>query len=58
MRVALPQVFKLLRDGAGEDQIADYLVRIETERMGMSPNRAEAKNAATSLVKWREWFAG
>jgi len=54
----LPQVFKLLREGAGEDQIADYLVRIETESMGMSPNRAGAKNAATTLLEWREWFAG
>ena len=53
----LPQVFKLLRAGAEEAQIADHLVSIETGRMGMSPDRERASNAARVLLEWREWIA-
>ena len=53
----LPEVFKLLHAGAGGDEIADYLVRIETERMDMLANRAGAKNAAVALLEWRDWIA-
>jgi hypothetical protein len=54
----LPQVFKLLRGGAERDEIADYLVRVETESMGMATGRTRAQNAATVLVEWRDWIAG
>ncbi|MBX3323705.1 MAG: hypothetical protein KF757_12005 [Phycisphaeraceae bacterium] len=54
----VPQLFKLLRDGAGESWIVDYLCRIENDMMGMSLNRAGAKNAAAVLLEWREWLAG
>ncbi|MGE3166369.1 MAG: hypothetical protein AB7O52_15800 [Planctomycetota bacterium] len=54
----LPQVFKLLRDGEGENQIVDYLVSVETDSMGLSPNRDRAKNAAAVLLEWRDWIAG
>jgi len=54
----LPKVFTLLRDGAGGNQIADYLLSIETDRMGLAPNRDGARKAAVVLLEWREWIAG
>ena len=54
----LPQVFRRVLDGQGIDQIADDLVRIETELMGLRPNRDRAENAATTLLKWRDWIEG
>ncbi len=53
----LPHVFKLLRDGAGDEQIANYLVSIETDRMGLCSNRARAENAAIALLEWQDWIA-
>ena len=53
----VPQVFKLLLYGAGRDQIAEYLVIIETEIVGMSPNHAGAQAAAEVLMEWRDWIA-
>ena len=53
----IPQVFMLLRESAGRNQIAEYLVQIETEQMGLSPNRARAQVVAEVLEKWREFSA-
>ena len=53
----LSQVFKLLRDGAQGEEIADYLVRVETESMGMATSRTRAQNTATVLLEWRDWIA-
>ena len=53
----LPQIFKLLRGGARGDEIAEYLVRIETESMGLANSRVGAQHAATVLVEWRDWIA-
>ena len=52
----LPEVFKLLIDGAGQDRIVDYLVRVETESMGLQLDRVRATNAAFVLIEWRKWF--
>ena len=52
----LPEIFKLLLGGAGMDQIADHLVWVETERMGMPPDRVRATDTASVLIGWRDWI--
>lgn len=53
----LPQVFRLLCDGALGDTIADYLAEVETESMGLETSRASAERAATVLLEYRDWIA-
>jgi hypothetical protein len=53
----LPQVFMLLRESAGRDQVVNYLVQAEVESMGLSGNRVRAERVAEMLVKWRECIA-
>ena len=52
----LPQVFRLLMDGAEREAIVEFLVRIETESMGLRPNPAGAAAAVDALFEWREWL--
>ena len=52
----LPHVFRLVLDDAGKDTIIDYLVSVETDRMGMRPNRARAERAAVALLEWHDWI--
>ncbi|RVT47002.1 hypothetical protein [Rubrivivax albus] len=56
----LPQVFGMLLEGKGEEEITLYLVRVEDERMGLSTTEATKANAAqvaSFLVDWRETLA-
>lgn len=50
----LPQVFGLVRDGAPEDEIASYLLKIETERMGLTADPKNARVTADTLTDWRD----
>lgn len=50
----LPHVFGLLTKGVSEQEIAAYLVAVESGRMGVTPNKAAAQSVAEVLVAWRE----
>ena len=52
----LPQVFRLLVGGAGQNQIAAYLESVETDNMELPPNRDRAEKAAFVLIGWRGWL--
>lgn len=48
----LPQVFRLLRDNAGEERIASYLISVATSDMGTVADSERAREAASVLVNW------
>ena len=50
----LPQVFSMVLNESNVKEIANYLVRIEEESMGMSPNKTNAKDIAATLLELRE----
>lgn len=45
----VPQVFRLVREGAGPEVIGDHLHRIETERMGSTTERYKLDPVAEKL---------
>ena len=45
----LPQVFKMLFGQNSKEKIVDYLVKIQTERMGLNANRENAKRVVEIL---------
>lgn len=49
----LPQVFSLLKAGAGADEIADYLTEISTQSMGLGSNRERDRHTAALLLEWK-----
>jgi hypothetical protein len=50
----LPQVFSLLISGTGEDQIAHFLGRVATERMGLPARPDHDKRIANLLIHWKK----
>ena len=50
----LPQVFRLLKEGALAEEIAIYLESIATERMGFNANLQQAKEVAELLLEWKD----
>lgn len=42
---------KLIADGADAEKIAQYLLRVETEMMGLSGNEARARVVAARLME-------
>ncbi len=50
----LPQVFRMLIEQTPEDEIANYLVKIETERMGLSSNKENARRIAEILYEYKD----
>ena len=54
----VPQVYGLIQDGAGADEVAEFLVRIEAGTMGLPPNLGKAKKAAAVLLAWRTKIEG
>ena len=53
-----PRVFSFVRDEVDASQIEEYLVGIETERIGLPANRDRAQAAVDVLLEWREWIWG
>ncbi len=49
----IPQVFRLVREGASRDAIGDHLFRIETERMGSTVERRTLDPVAARLARLR-----
>lgn len=52
----LPQVFQQVVKGVARDRIVDYLVGLESERMGLRPNRPGAENVVDTLMEWWAWI--
>jgi hypothetical protein len=52
----LPEVFALVRNEAERSEIEAYLVAVETESMGLPPDRERARSAAATLLEWRAWI--
>ena|SRR5215203_46486 len=50
----LPHVFGLLKEGADEAKIADYLGTVSGEWMGMETNRNRDLEVAQILTEWRD----
>lgn len=48
----VPQVFAMLIEEKGEEEIAAYLTRIEEERMGLTPAPQKAAQVASILIDW------
>lgn len=49
-------VLAQLQDSASAESVADLLTRIEDQRMGLTPNRERALQAAVVAVDWFEQF--
>ena len=55
----LPKVFNMVLQGKPKDEIADYLVQIETESMGFDNSKNSRKNAleiAELLIDHYDWI--
>ena len=50
----LPKVFKMLIDESSNEEIVEYLLEIETERMGLNQNRDNAKRVVEILNEYKE----
>jgi hypothetical protein len=50
----LPQVFGMLLESKGPDEISNYLLKVEDERMGLTPSIKKAKEVADVLLDWTE----
>jgi hypothetical protein len=52
----LPQVFALVRENAAPERIAEYLVTVEEQSMGLPANPERTRAAVEVLIEWREWI--
>jgi hypothetical protein len=50
-RAYLPQVFRLVLDGAPENQIAEYLFSLETDAIGLSGDKQRCTDVAGLMLK-------
>jgi len=50
----LPRVFKMLVDENPNEVIVEYLLRIESERMELKPNKENAKRVVEILNEYKE----
>jgi len=50
----LPQVFAMLLESKDRETISAYLVRVEEERMGLTPSKPRAEEVADVLLDWSE----
>ncbi len=53
----LPRVYELLKSEAGAVSIAECLMIIETEELGLRGNHSRAMKVAEVLTDLREWIA-
>ena len=50
----LPHVFRLALQGESENKIAEYLLWVETERMGLSGDRLKCKRIAGVILRTKK----
>lgn len=46
-----------LQDGQGDDELIGYLVRMETEHMGLTPSITARRRAAATIAAMREYVS-
>jgi hypothetical protein len=51
--VYLPQLFSLLKGGAGIEAIADYLFDVTTQSIGLGGRCDRDRQIAETLIEWR-----
>ena len=54
----LPHVFSLLKRGADENEIADYLGSVTSRSMELGTNRKRDLEVAEILINWKEELLG
>ena len=54
----LPQVFRLLKEDANPDEIADYLSTITAEHMGINGEQPRNLSVAKVLLEWKVTIRG
>ena len=52
----LPAVFRLVCSGASVDQVTEFLVNIEKDRMMLSRDRSEVELVAVCLLEWKGYL--
>jgi len=52
----IPLVITILRRSSDFAEIADMLQRVESERMGLTPNNERCAEVAKSLLEWRRYL--
>ena len=52
----LPQVFSLVLNGVDKATISEHLALVESDRMGMSPNRETIKHVVEILIETKRWI--
>jgi hypothetical protein len=52
----LPAVFQLLKNRADERAIVDYLIKVEGDNMGLSPEPERAREVASVFIDFREYI--
>jgi hypothetical protein len=50
----LPQIFGMLLESKGAEELSDYLLKIEEERMCLTPDTKTAKEVVGVLLDWVE----
>jgi len=53
----LPRVFSLVKDGAAEGAVVDYLTEVE-QHMGLTNEPGRAREVARLLIDSRKWIYG
>ena len=51
----LPKVFQLVQADDPEEALTEYLISVERDSIGLTPNRERAAHIAQMLVNHREW---
>jgi len=54
-RSYLPKVFQLVLADHAEEALTQYLISVERDSIGLTPNRERAEHIAQMLVNHREW---
>lgn len=52
----LPRVFSMLIAGSKDSEIAEYLVKVEENSMGLSSNKENAMDVARNLINIKTWI--
>jgi hypothetical protein len=52
----LPTVYRLVKNGAPEHEIATYLLHVERQLMGLEGNPRRASEAARAVLSYRSWI--
>ena len=52
----IPAIFELVKNDAAAEDIVHALNNLESDQMGLRPNKDNACNVANILLEWRAWI--